>query len=206
MHRKCSIITAAMLMTTLIFTGCSNFKVGNNVYKKLYDHYSNVTSYKAECVVTVYSGQTQNVYTMRQYYQSPDKLRTEMIDSNGIVGMVSVLQGNKAVITSAWGNKTEIHHTRPAEPDYMQLSTFFDIYYKDRVVREDADENGENIVLTAQTGSSNIYRHTAILHAKSKSLQPISLELAGSDGNLYTRIEYKSFEIGKEMDEALFSF
>ncbi len=195
-----------VLMIICLFTGCGKMK-GYNVYERVYLTYKNMESFTAEVEVTSYSNNSENKYTLTQYYKSPDKQRSEY--SSEIGGSnVTVINGGKGKLVSGETNaEIELDSAALKEKNYLMLSTFFENYFssEETAVLTSGNEKKGNIRLSAETGSSNPYRKKIELLIDSKTLKPLKMTVYDDKNKPSLCIEYIKFEINKNTDENIFS-
>ena len=195
-----------VLMIICLFTGCGEMK-GYNVYEKVYSTYKNMASYAAEVEVTSYSNNSENKYSLTQYYKSPDKQRSEYTAEVG-GSNVTVINGNDGkLITGDTMAEIELDEAAVKEKNYLMLNTFFEIYYssEETAVTTSGNDNSGNIKLSAETGSSNPYRKKIELIIDSKTIKPVKMTVYDDKNKPSLCIEYVSFELNKNIDDAIFS-
>ena len=201
--------TALVLMITFLFTGCSEINT-YNAYENLYNCYSNMHAYKAEVAVTSYSNNSENKYTLMQYYKAPNKQRTEYVSEKG-GSNITVINGENGKIISDYSTVPFILSSSDIEEkDYLMLSTFFDIYYasEETSVKVSAKKTGDDkngkITLSAETGSDNPYKKTVELVVNTSTLDPIKMTVKDEKGKPSLCVEYLTFELNPQIEDSIF--
>ncbi len=192
------IILPVILMIAL--AACSAVRPQLDTSKKIYNTFAGMQSYSAIVQLTTYSNNNTNTYEMKQYYKSPDKMRTE----SG--GVITVINGDGATVR---GNGTssplKIERLNAMEGDFMFLQNFFEVYYRnENTAASVSSDNSELVTLSVDTGLSNQYKAEARLILDTEQMKPVSLEIKGRDGKTYSKIEYTDFKINPELGEELF--
>ncbi len=194
-----------VLMISLFVSGCGTMK-GYNVYENVYATYSKMKSYKAEVEVTSYSNNSQNKYTLTQFYKAPDKHRTEYTIGSGGKN-IAVINGIEGRLFSDYGAEEVLLNTVDIdEKNYLMLNTFFEIYYasEETSVKTSGNEKRGSITLKAETGDSNPYRKNMELVIDSKTMKPKKMTIFGYDGKPTLKIEYLKFDINAELSDDVF--
>jgi len=200
--KKTKIITL-VLMITLVLNGCGNINK-YNVYERLYNCYNSMHSFKAKVAVTMFSNNSENKYTLTQYYKSPDKQRSEYVSEAGSSN-ITVINGETGKIVSDFTSGAYVFESAN-EPDYLMLSTFFDLYYssEETSVKTSGGEKNSKITLNAETGSSNPYRNSVELVVDCKTLNPLQLKVKDNKGKTRICVDYLGFELNPKIDDKIF--
>lgn len=194
-----------VLMITFLLTGCNKIAT-YNVYENLYNCYSGMYSYKAEVAVTSYSNNSENKYTLTQFYKAPDKQRIEYVSEKGTKD-ITLIDGEKGKIISDFSAAPyELTELDVKEKDYLMLNTFFDIYYssEETAVKTSGGKKDGKITLSAETGSSNPYKKSVELTVNSQTLNPIKMTVKNSKGKPTLCVEYISFQLNPQLNDELF--
>lgn len=192
-------------MIIMLLAGCGTSVNKYNVYERLYAAYSTIQSFKAEVSVTSYSNNSENKYTLLQYYKYPDKQRSEYVSDNG-GGSITVINGNQGKIFNGNNDPVILDALEVSDQNYMLLSTFFERYYasEETVVSVSGSEDNGTITLEAETGLSHPYRKSMKLVVNTKDLKPISMTVYGYDEKPSLLVEYNSFELNAQIDDSIF--
>ena len=203
--KKIKKMSVVLMITALVFSACSRAD-NYNVYEKVYNCYNGMHAFRAEVAVTSYSNNSENKYTLTQYYKAPDKKRSEYVSEVG-GSNVTVINGNKGKIFSDYSSapvELDIGHIE--EKDYLMLSTFFDIYYssEETSVKTSGGENKGSITLYAETGSNNPYRKNVELVIDTKTLNPVKMTVLDTNGKPAICVEYLKFELNPQIEDSIF--
>ncbi len=192
------IILPVILM--IVCSACSVMRPELDTSKRIYNTFAGMQSYSAIVRLTTYSNNNTNTYEMKQYYKSPDKMRSE----SG--GVITVINGDFAIVK---GNGTsspfKLERLDIDEGDFMFLQNFFEAYYRNEDVTASVSSSDDEVVtLTVDTGLSNHYKAEAKLMLDTVQMKPLCLEIKGRDGKTYSKIEYTEFKINPELGDELF--
>ncbi|MDP4118201.1 MAG: hypothetical protein Q8873_03305 [Bacillota bacterium] len=203
MQKIKKIILVPMIISLL--AGCGIMK-GYNVYERVYNTYSKMESYKASVAVTSYSNNSENKYTLTQYYKCPNKQRSEYSPGNG-GGSITIINGKEGKLFSDYGTDPVILDAIDIdEKDYLMLETFFEIYYssEETSIKTSGSDNNGTLTLRAETGNSHPYRKRIELVIDSKSLKPKKMTVFGYDNKPALCIQYLSFELNPTLEDSIF--
>ncbi len=185
------------MIMSLMLCGCSKPLMPQlDTSKRIYDTFFNMPGYEAEIKLSVFSNNTNNVYTIKQYYKYPDKLRSEASE------LITIVNGTSAGAYNAKADAPLILQQLGGEEDYMFLNSFFSAYYQNEETTASVSaEDSCLVTLEAQTGLSNPYKASLRLVINTHTMEPLTLEILGKDGKVYTNIQYLSFKITDPPDE-----
>ena len=190
-----------LMIMMLILGGCSKPAMPQlDTSKRIYNTFAGMQSYSAIVRLTTYSNNNTNTYEMKQYYKTPDKMRSE----SG--GVITVINGERATIKgNGASSPLKMERLGVEDSDFMFLQNFFEAYYRneDTVASVSADDS-ELVTLSVDTGLSNQYKAEAKLVLDTAQMKPVSLEIKGRDGKTYSKIEYTEFKINPELGDELF--
>ena len=192
------IILPVILM--IVFAACSVVRPELDTSKRIYNTFAGMQSYSAIVRLTTYSNNNTNTYEIKQYYKSPDKMRSE----SG--GVITVINGESAIIKgSGTSSAFKLERLGVEDGDFMFLQNFFEAYYRgeDTAASVSAD-NSELVTLSVDTGLSNQYKAEARLVLDTAQMKPLCLEIKGRDGKTYSKLEYTEFKINPELGDELF--
>ena len=186
-----------LLMMMFILCGCTEKSMlMPDENKRIYNTYSNMPGYEAKVRMTIYSNNSENVYEMMQYFQCPDRMRSEGD------GVVAIVDGKNVAIKGNDEDEPLMLQQVSDESDYMFLNNFFALYYtNEETTAAAASTESEVITLETKTGSMNPYKNSLRLQLSCDTLQPLCLEILGSDKKVYTKIEYLTFKVANPPDE-----
>ena len=188
------------MVVAIVLSGCGKAPTAD-VNKRCYEIFSGMTSYGADIKVTSYSNSNTTEYTAVQYYKAPGKMRTETRE------LISVVKDRSMCVKNAASGQIVRAEQLPAsDVDYMYLHNVISAYYQGEQTTAvmQKDKKDEVLTLTVETGLANPYKAEAEVKIRAVDMMPISLEIRGKDGKTYTRIEYVSFEINKEVADEIF--
>ncbi len=188
------------LILMMLLTACSGVSPQLDVSKKIYNTFAGMQSYSAIIQLTTYSNNNTNTYEIKQYYKTPNKMRSE----SG--GVITVISDQNAVIRSENASSPlKMERLGVEDSDYMFLQNFFAAYYRNEDTAASVSNDNSNIVsLNVDTGLSNKYKAQAQLILNTATMKPISLTIKGKDGKTYSKLEYTEFKINPELGDELF--
>ena len=192
------IILPVILMIAL--TACQAVRPELDTSRKIYNTFAGMQGYSAIVHLTTYSNNNSNTYEMKQYYKSPDKMRSET------GGVITVINGDSAMVKgSGTSSPFKLERLNIDEGDFMFLQNFFEAFYRNELTEASVSADDDRLVtLSVDTGLSNQYKARAQLVLDTVKMQPVSLEIKGSDGKTYSKIEYTEFKINPELGDELF--
>ncbi|MBR2877727.1 MAG: outer membrane lipoprotein carrier protein LolA [Clostridia bacterium] len=192
------IILPVILM--MVLSACAGVHPELDTSRKIYNTFAGMQSYSAIVRLTAYSNNNTNTYEMKQYYKSPDKMRSE----SG--GVITVINGDSAMVKgSGTSSPFKLERLNVDEGDFMFLQNFFEAYYQGELTTASVSSDDDRLVtLTVDTGLANQYKTQAKLVIDSEKMMPVSLEIKGSDGKTYSKLEYTEFKINPELGDELF--
>ncbi|MBR2471500.1 MAG: hypothetical protein IKB55_02335 [Clostridia bacterium] len=192
------IILPVILM--MLLTACQAVRPELDTSRKIYNTFAGMQGYSAIVHLTTYSNNNSNTYEMKQYYKSPDKMRSET------GGVITVINGDSAMVKgSGTSSPFKLERLNIDEGDFMFLQNFFEAYYRNELTEASVSADDDRLVtLSVDTGLSNQYKARAQLVLDTVKMQPVSLEIKGSDGKTYSKIEYTEFKINPELGDELF--
>lgn len=205
---RCRALILLALMITLL-SGCVKPVEDNtSIYKKIYEKFKTMQGYKAQTEILVVSNNSKNKYSITQYFMAPNKTRSETTAPEDTAGVITIVDGVKTAILNPKGKAPVIIEAlKPSELNYLYINSFFEAYYKSEKANVNVNAGGKEkiISLTAQTGSANPYRKTAVLRLDTIALKPIDIQLMGEDNQPYCTVTFKTYEHNPQLDPALFT-
>ncbi len=200
MKKSISVLLIAILMITLAACGDGMQDGQDGIYRKFHA----MQNYMAEVEVTVYGNKGNTIYTMRQFYEEPDKFRCEVLNDAGETENVFVSDGGKTKIQSIKFGSRTIADVQE-QMDYMSVNEFFTHYFMDGdAAAETAADSSEDILLKLGD-SSGRYRFSQNLWIDEKSLMPKRLVTFDRDGGESLSVVFHSFVINHKDFNADFS-
>ncbi len=197
--------TALVLMISFLLAGCSKINT-YSVYEKLYNCYNGMHAFKADVAVTSFSNNSENKYTLTQYYKAPGMKRIEYISEKG-GSNVTLINGDKGKIISDYTTEPyELSDLDVEEKDYLMLNTFFDVYYssEETSVKTSGGKKDGQLILSAETGISNPYKQSIELVVDSKTLNPIKMTVKNDKGKPTLCVEYIKFQLNPQLEDTIF--
>lgn len=197
--------TLPVLMITILLAGCGKMNT-YNVYENLYNCYNGMHSFKAEVTVTSFSNNSENKYTLTQYFKAPGMKRIEYVSEKG-GSNTTLINGDKGKIISGFtAEPYELSNLDVEEKDYLMLNTFFDLYYssEETVVKTSGGKKEGHITLSAQTGSSNPYKNSIELVLNTKTLNPVKMTVKDDKGKATLCVEYIDFQLNPQLEDSIF--
>lgn len=189
------------IVLILLLCGCEKISLPRaDTEKSIYETFSEMKSYSARVKVFTYSNTNENVYEMTQYYDYPEKYRSEC------GGNITVINNDKASVLYGTQSDKEIFDNLSDKKNFMYLNSFFDKYYRDEnAAAKSSSKNDKLVTLNVDTESDNKYKCRAELIINTSEMKPISLKITDDKGKTYMKIEYISFKINPEIDSKLFA-
>ncbi len=133
------ILGAIILIVVLIFV-CffyknvnKNFNFGNNLSNKtnqeIEEYILNISSYEANCMVTVESNKNKTSYKIKQSYSSPNLEKQVVEEPSNIAGLETTFDGNKLTIRNTKLDLTTVYENYPyITNNYLWLNSFIQDY------------------------------------------------------------------------------
>ncbi len=194
-----------VLMITFLISGCGKI-AEYNIYESLYNCYTGMYSYKADVTVTSFSNNSENKYTLTQYYKAPEMKRIEYVSENG-GSNVTLINGEHGKIISDYTTEPYVlSNLDVEEKDFLMLNTFFDIYYssEETSVKTSGGKKSGEITLSAETGISNPYKQTIELVVDSHTLNPIKMTVKNDKNKPTLCVEYINFQLNPQLEDTIF--
>lgn len=203
--KKCMMAVMAMILM-MSLSGCGKSNVSHDVYSEIYERYSEMQSYTAEAEMTVRSNSTCNTYTIRQYYQAPDRYMMEILAPENLAGTSCVFDGESVYLGAPFGASAALANYVPGDKDYIFIPDFFAEYYNSGETAAAAAGNlsGGQTKLTSVVSGSNRYRFQQSLWVDNETVQPVKLETYDVDGNLVLDVVFTDFQYNKKIDGSVF--
>lgn len=198
-----AILIAVVLMTSLC--GCGR-NSGHDVYKEIYQRYSNMDSFYAAATVTVRSDKTESRYCVRQFYQAPDSFALFVDSPEEVSGSGYILKNGTYKILSGFGSNAEFAAKVTREKNVMFICDFFDEYFKseETSVQTSGNLSGKTTTLSCflPPGSERLYVQN--LEIDSKTFLPLVLETRDINNNPVVVVEYTDFKRNCDIEKTIF--
>ena len=111
MKKRITAVFAALILVTSLI-GCDE-KSPQDAYKEIYKRYNHMESYYASATVTVISDKGESEYSVRQFYEAPDKFAFFVDSPESVAGSGYVAQNGNFTLKS--GTKTSEGLRPPAK-------------------------------------------------------------------------------------------
>ncbi|MBR5155863.1 MAG: hypothetical protein IKW62_05235 [Clostridia bacterium] len=195
----------ALVLTTSLF-GCGE-KSQHDIYKEIYKRYSNMESFYAAATVTVRSDKSESVYSVRQFYEQPDKFAFFVDSPEEVAGSGYVARGGEFKLKSGTGSDFDTKVAFPDSKNYMFLCDFFEEYYKSEETSVVAD-NGigtDKTVMSCFMSDKNPKRFMQSLTVDSQTYIPLTLTTYDIDKNPVIEVSFNDFKRNAKIDQRIFN-
>ena len=194
-----------VLMMIITLSGCS-FSKSYSIYEKVYETYKGMNSYFAKVEVVSHSNNSENKYTLTQYYKAPHKQRSEFMSDTAGENITIINDGTGKILSDYSTNPIILDTIDIEEKDFLMLDTFFDIYYssEETSITTSGNEKKGNITLSAVTGSSAPHRKKMDLVIDTKTLNPKKMTVYNENDKPSLEIEYLEFVLNPELSDKIF--
>lgn len=195
MKKGISFLLSVILMITTAGCGTINQKIDKN--------FKDMKSYIATVKITVNGNKSTTEYRAKQFWESPDKYRVEIIEPERMSGTVTVYTDNEIFMQSKDTPKQRIERGLSVpDKDFMFISDFVNEYYILDQMPE--FQNGDEVILTSETFENNKNRFVQNLIINPENGQPLKLITYNDKGDEVISVEYEEFISNCEIDESLF--
>lgn len=198
-----AVLTAVVLMTSLC--GCGK-NSQHDVYREIYKRYSDIRSFYAAATVTVRSDKTESRYSVRQFYQKPDKFAFFVDAPEDFSGSGYIFKDGKFKVLSGFGTDAAFAAKATDGKNVMFVCDFFEEYFKseETSVRTNGSIKGKSTVLECflQLRSETLYRQT--LEIDNKTFLPLKLETLDVNDNPVVTVEYADFKLNCDIEKTIF--
>jgi len=204
---------AALLLTSLIFSGCG-FLSGdgtNNLnvsaYERINEALMNMHSFRAETTVKYISNKSTNEYTTTQHAKMSGEYRIEVTGPADVAGNITVFDGTTIYqFNPNVSSQIAISTRETPERSQIFLTSFMMNYLISNEVSRAVGDFGEGraTIFEANVPGTHPYMATQRLWVDNETLTPIQLIIFDPDGVERIVITYISFEYNPELPEDLF--
>jgi len=203
-----SVATISAIVFVFSLVSCI-FGGNQDIHTRIERKYSDIHSFSAVLEVTVTTEKTENVYTVKQYYVSPDKFREDIISPETLAGMTYIFVNGMVTIfppINCDGISMEID---PDNRNYTFLPEFFDRYFNSdyAIIAVSVDNTSDDIttILEIMLDDDNIYRSSQKLWICNQTAQPLKLETFNASGDVLISAIFTEFNLNVRIDETLFT-
>ncbi len=196
--------TALVLMMSLC--GCGD-KSRHDAYKEIYKRYSHMESFYGAATVTVWSDKSESVYTVRQFYEQPDKFAFFVDSPETVAGSGYVAQGGSFKLKSGTGSDFDTEIAFPDSKNCMFLCDFFEEYYKSEEASVAADNGiiSDKIVMSCFLTDKNPNRFMQSLTIDTKTYIPLTLTTYDMDKKPVVEVKFNDFKRNTDIDQRIFN-
>ncbi len=199
-----AIMLAFILMIS--FCGCGD-KTQHDVYKEIYKRYSGLKSFYAAATVVVRSDKSESVYSVRQFYEQPDKFAFFVDSPEEVAGSGYVAMGGEFKLKSGTGSDFDVSVAFPDSKNCMFICDFFEEYYKSEEASVVADHSltSDKTVMSCYMSDKNPKRFMQSLAIDSKTYLPLTLTTYDIDKNPVIEVRFNDFKRDAEIDQRIFN-
>jgi outer membrane lipoprotein-sorting protein len=158
----------------------------------------NISSYKANVTVEVYSNKNTNKYKLLQWYISPDLFKQEVVEPVNIKGLTLLYSEKNLEITNSIFSLSNIYENYKYLDNNLSLIDFIEINDNKKI---DKEENDEEVILKLET--DNKYNKYKILTLEKNTLIPKKLEIKDNNKKTVVYILYNDITINNTTQEDL---
>ncbi len=198
-------VFAALILATSL-GGCGE-KSPQDAYKEIYKRYSHINSYYAAATVTVFSDKGESKYSVRQFYEAPDKFAFFVDSPEAVAGSGYVAKDGHFALKSGTGDRFDSKVAFPDSKNCMFLCDFFEEYYKseETSVAVDSGLVEDKIVMQCYTSGKNPNSFMQSLTVDTKTYLPLVLTTYNIDNKPVTEVEFNDFKRNADIDEKIFN-
>ncbi len=203
--KKSIIATAVALVLATSLCGCGE-KTQHDTYKEIYKRYSNMESFYAAATVTVRSDKSESVYSVRQFYEAPDKFAFFVDSPESVAGSGYVAKNGEFRLKSGTGSDFDTGIAFPDSKNCMFLGDFFEEYYKSEETSVAADNSivSDKTVMSCFLPDKNPKRFMQSLTVDSKTYLPLKLVTFDIDKKPVVEVSFDDFKRNADIDERIF--
>ena len=202
---KRSILAIAMILM-MILTSCGESVIKHDVYTEIYERYTKLESYTAEATVKVVSNLTENEYRIRQYYQSPNKYRIDVLDADGTESVTYIFSDGTVYMRHQSVDPEIMENYIPNDKNYMFIPDFFEGYYKSQSTSVTASSSlgSEQVCLNSTLSGSNSFRFSQSLWMDKKTMLPLKLVTYDVNNEPVVTVEFTDFKLDEKIEDSEF--
>lgn len=204
------LISAVVLFcfAALCFSSCKTKTVNHGVYEKIYEKYSNLKAFEAKAEISIKSNLTENVYTVKQYYLSPNNFKTQVLSPENLKGIGYTISGEKVNLTSNNSGEFYLEGYVPEDKSCVFINDFFEGYFKSQSAFAETVSSVKGsgcTLLRCNLSEENPKHHSQCLWINNKSLLPEKLITYDIDGEETITVTYKSFSTDEDLIKKFFN-
>ncbi len=197
-------IVVLILATSLCACGKTS---QHDIYKEIYKRYSQMTSFYATANVTVETGSIKSVYSIRQFYQAPDKIALFIDSPEEVSGSGYIASDGKFLLKSGFGQTARIPLAFPDKKNILFLNDFFEEYFKSEESVSEASSSplAKTTVLTCFLPDGSDTEFMQRLTLDSKTCLPLILETCDINQKPVIKAEFTDFKRNCDIDQRIFN-
>ena len=199
-----AVLTAIILATSL--AGCGE-KSPQDAYKEVYKRYNHMKSYYAAATVTVISDKGESEYSIRQFYEEPDRFAFFVDAPEGVAGSGYVAKGGQFLLKSGTGDSFDAEVAFPDSKNCMFICDFFEEYYKseETSVAVDNGLSADKLVMQCYTSDRNPNRFMQSLTIDTKTYLPLELVTYNAENKPVIEVRFQDFKRNVDIDDKIFN-
>ena len=195
---------AALILATSL--GACGEKSPQDAYKEIYKRYNHMQSYYAAATVTVISDKGESEYSVRQFYEEPDKFAFFTDAPESVAGSGYVAKDGKFKLKSGTGDSFDAEIAFPDSKNCMFICDFFEEYYKSEEISVAVDNglSADKLVMQCYTSDRNPNRFMQSLTIDTKTYLPLELTTYNTEGKSVINVEFHDFKRNADIDDKIF--
>ena len=192
-----TMLGVVVILLTIYFLFIKNttkiFNNGNNSSNQEIEKYIlDISSYKANITVEIYSNKNTNKYILYQEYISPNTNKQEVIEPTNIKGVKITRDENGITLeNSKFSLKELLNKYESLENNCLDLSSFIQDYSKSD--KSKIEETNGKVIMS--TENSNKYGKYKKLYIDKNSCKPTKMEIKDVNQKTTINILYNEIEI-----------
>lgn len=170
-------------------------KSGNNISsQEIVDKILNINSYIAKIKVQINSNKNQNIYILKQEYNTERGFVQEVIEPSNIAGVKIIKKDNILTIENTELDlKTIFENYNGLENNNLDLINFINEYKEND--KSFFEEKNNEISLRTSSEKDNIYQKNKVLYIDKNNIIPTKLIVQDYNQNSTIIIEYNEIEL-----------
>lgn len=170
-------------------------KSGNNISsQEIVDKILNINSYIAKIKVQINSNKNQNIYILKQEYNTERGFVQEVIEPSNIAGVKIIKKDNILTIENTELDlKTIFENYNGLENNNLDLINFINEYKEND--KSFFEEKNNEIILRTSSEKDNIYQKNKVLYIDKNNIIPTKLIVQDYNQNSTIIIEYNEIEL-----------
>lgn len=218
--KKGLIILGVIILAIVLIFVCffyknvnKNLNFGNNLSNKtnqeIEEYILNISSYEANCTVTVESNKNKTQYKIKQSYSSPNLEKQVVEEPSNIAGLETTFDGNKLTIRNTKLDLTTVYESYPyITNNYLWLNSFIQDYgaAKSLGTNYRLYEENNHIVMEVVMESDNPYISTKKLFIDKQNNKIARLVVQDKNKKNSVYILYNEIKINSLKKEEVLAF